>query len=363
MVHIVTLNPGSSTLKYASYVDGKKIRQKKLEHVSDFAVGVKRIYEQLPFSKVDAVGCRVVHGGQFTSPVVINKTVMLKLDKLNELAPLHNPQAIAMIRSVQRLFGKKTPIIAVFDTLFHQTLPDYAATYALPKKWLNKYPIKRYGFHGLAHEYMYRRYCELTGRRLATIITLQLGSGCSACAIKRGRSVDTTMGFSPLEGLVMRTRSGSIDPAIAAYLTGKEKITISKVIELLNTDSGLAGLTGTDGDMRTIVSYLKKNDTDAQIAFKLFTYTIKKQIGAYMAVLGKTEAIVLGGGIGEHSPETRAEILSGLSPFKITFNTSRNSAILDGEGEISTDDSKVKIYVVSVDESHTIHAYTRQVLK
>jgi len=362
-VHIVTLNPGSSTLKMALYVNGKKTAQKKLDHVSDFSVGVKKICEQLADFKIDAVGCRVVHGGSFSKPAIVNETTILELEKLNELAPLHNPPAITTIASAQKLFGKKTPVVAVFDTMFHQTLPNYVTKYALPKKWLEKYPIKRYGFHGLAHEYMHQRYCKLTGQSLATIITLQLGSGCSACAIKQGRSVDTTMGFTPLEGLVMRTRSGSIDPAIIEYITRKENITVSKVIQLLNTDSGLAGLTGTNGDMRQIQSDYKKNDPNAKIAFNLFAYTVKKQIGAYMAALNTTEAVVFGGGIGEHSPITRTRILSGLSPLNITIDVDKNSDVVNKEGEISAHGSNVKVYVIPVDESCIIHKYTKQVLE
>jgi acetate kinase len=312
--------------------------------------------------EIDAVGHRVVSGGdRYREPAVIDDAVLASLDSISELAPLHNPPALLGIRAAREVLGPSVPMVAVFDTAFHSTLPDYAHTYALPHELVERHGIRRYGFHGTAHEYMLRRYAAITGtpQQRATIVTLQLGNGCSAAAIRDGRSIDTSMGFTPLEGLVMGTRSGDLDPAIVGYLAAKESVEAAEIESLLNRRSGLLGISGRSSDMRDLLQ-AEDQDARARLAVEVFCYRVRKYIGAYLAALGGAQALVFGGGIGEHAPTIRASICAGMEWCGLRLDPDRNSATTDGEGRISPDDAQIAVYVVPVDESILIAQYTAE---
>ena len=304
--------------------------------------------------EIGAIGHRVVQGGGlFTQPTLITQEVLQAIDSLSELAPLHNPAAVAGIRAALEVFGADTPNYAVFDTAFHSTLPEHAYTYAIPHELAEKHKIRRYGFHGTAHESMLLQYAQFRGipPTEADIITLQLGNGCSAAAITGGRSVDTSMGFTPLEGLVMGTRSGDLDPEIASYLAEKEGVGADQVAEWLNKRSGLLGLSGRTSDMRDLLSSME-TDSRAKLAVEIFCYRVRKYTGAYMAALGGADGIVFGGGIGENASVVRARICEGLEWCGIELDAARNAAVVGGKaGQISADGSKVLVYVAPVDES------------
>ncbi|HST04908.1 MAG TPA: acetate kinase [Chloroflexia bacterium] len=316
---------------------------------------------------IDAVGHRVVHGGdRFVMPTRIDDDVLTALDGLSELAPLHNPPALEGIRAAREVLGPSVPMVAVFDTAFHSTLPEVAYTYALPHDLAAKYGIRRYGFHGIAHEYMLMRYSDMTNGPISqsTIVTLQLGNGCSACAIRGGRSMDTSMGFTPLEGLVMGTRSGDLDPGIVGWLAEHETTSAETVVDWLNKRSGLLGLSGTTSDMRTLLSK-RQSDPAADLAIEVFAYRVRKYIGAYMAALGDVggaQALVFGGGIGEHAPYVRERILAGMEWCGLKLDPNRNNASA-ANALISADDSPRAIYVVAVDEELLIARRTWQVIE
>ncbi len=314
---------------------------------------------------VDAVGHRVVHGGsRFVSPTLLDEPTLSALEALNELAPLHNPAAIEGIRATRDLLGAEVPEVAVFDTAFHATLPEEAYTYALPFGMSAWRQVRRYGFHGTAHEYMLRRYSQLAGiaPEEATIITLQLGNGCSATAIKNGRSVDTSMGFTPLAGLVMGTRPGDLDPGVTGYLAEKEGLSPEQVNLLLNRQSGLLGISGLSGDMRDLISAAEKNPR-AQLAIDVFCYAVRKYIGAYLAALGGADAVVFGGGIGENSPAIRAHICGGLEWCGLRLDPVRNSASVGTEDKISADGASLEAYVLNVNEDILIAQHTADAVR
>jgi acetate kinase len=313
---------------------------------------------------VQAVGHRVVHGGdQFVAPVLIDEAVLSVLDGLTALAPLHNPVAVEGIRSAMEVFGPAVPMVAVFDTSFHATLPEHAYTYAIPYELTQpnrgaKQKLRRYGFHGTAHEYMLKRYAQVAGisAQEANIITLQLGNGCSATAIRNGRSVDTSMGFTPLEGLVMGTRSGDIDPGMVGYLAREGGMSIDEVERLLNERSGLLGISGRSADMRDLLA--AEDDPWARLAIEVFCYRVKKYIGAYLAVLGGADAVVFGGGIGENAPSIRARICEGLGWCGLRLDPERNAAAIGTEGRISQDGAAIAAHVVTVNEAILIAEQT-----
>ena len=262
------------------------------------------------------MGHRVVHGGErFVSPVQLTDTMLSELEALNELAPLHNPAALQGIRAARSLLGPDVPMVAVFDTAFHASMPPHASTYALPRELAERHHARRYGFHGIAQESMLRGYSAMTGIAAdrATLITLQLGNGCSAAAIRNGRSVDTSMGFSPLEGLVMGTRSGDLDPTLVGYLARREKVDAAEVEQWLNTRSGLLGVSGLSSDMRDLLREAPRQPA-AALAVELFCYRAWKVRGRLPGgARRRGDAIVFGGGIGEHAPAIRARIAEGMA--------------------------------------------------
>ena len=314
---------------------------------------------------LDAVGHRIVHGGaHFRSSVRIDDAVMGRLEPLNELAPLHNPPALKTISACRQALGPALPMVAAFDTAFHQTLPDYASSYALPFDLAERHGIRRYGFHGLAHRYVTLRYAELTGTpsHQVTIVTLHLGNGCSASAIQHGQSVDTSMGFTPLEGLVMGTRSGDVDPTVMSYLMHKEGVSVDEVETWLNTHSGLRGVSGLSNDMREVLAQAERNDR-ARLAVDLFCYRARKYVGAYLAVLGGASALVFSGGIGEHSALIRAKICDTMQWCGVEMDAGRNAALQGAEGRISRPEARMHVYVIPSDEEILIARDTVELLQ
>jgi acetate kinase len=304
---------------------------------------------------IHAVGHRVVHGGEgFTHSVVINDEVLRGIEDCIDLAPLHNPTNIKGITAAREVFGAGLPQVAVFDTAFHQTLPEHAFLYALPYQLYRRHRIRRYGFHGTSHRYVAYRYRQLRtlSRDETNIITMHLGNGCSIAAIRAGNSVDTSMGLTPLEGLVMGTRSGDIDPAIVDFVAAKEGLTAQEVETLLNKQSGLLGISGLTNDMRELLDEAHENDDRrARLAIEIFCYRARKYIGAYLAALDGADALVFTGGIGENSPEIRKKICANLEWLGLKLNDQRNGAHLKGrEGLISEDDSRLAAYVIPTDE-------------
>jgi acetate kinase len=304
---------------------------------------------------IHAVGHRVVHGGErFTHSAVINEEVLRGIEDCIDLAPLHNPTNIKGIVAAREVFGSGLPQVAVFDTAFHQTLPEYAYLYALPYQLYRRHRIRRYGFHGTSHRYVAYRYRQIRNisREETNIVTLHLGNGCSIAAIRAGNSVDTSMGLTPLEGLVMGTRSGDIDPAIVDFIAAKDGLTAQEVETLLNKQSGLLGISGLTNDMRDLLAEAhENNDRRALLAIEIFCYRARKYIGAFLAAHGSAEAIVFTGGIGENAPEIREKICSGLQWLGLELDLDRNRDHHTGrEGLISKDGSRASIYVIPTDE-------------
>lgn len=312
---------------------------------------------------VEAAGHRIVHGGaRYRVPTRIDGAFVARLDELATLAPLHNPAGLAGIMACRERLGPRTPMAAVFDTAFHADLPPVATTYALPRELAERHGIRRFGFHGLAHGDMAQRYAAIVRRPLVDLrlITLQLGSGCSVAAIRAGRSVDTSMGFTPLEGLVMATRSGDLDPAIVGYLAEKERLTAAAVVELLTTGSGLRGLAGSAAMPELLARAAA--DPAARLAIELFCYRARKYIGAYLAVLGGADAVIFGGGIGEHAPDVRAGILADMDWCGLRIDPVRNAATIGSDGRIGIEGAGCDAYVIRVDEQSVIARETYRCL-
>ena len=321
-----------------------------LTTLTDAKIGVVK-----DISEIEAVGHRVVHGGEeFTGSVAINDHVLKSIERFADLAPLHNPPNLTGIRAAMHLLPNAVQV-ACFDTAFHTTIPQTAYLYALPYEIYEKYRIRRYGFHGTSHRYVARRCAKLMGvdKTGANIITCHLGNGCSMTAVKEGNSVDTSMGLTPLEGLVMGTRCGDIDPAILFQLADKG-YTIDQLNDMCNKQSGLLGISGISNDMRNLNELVEQGNERAKLAVDIFGYRIKKYIGAYTAVLGKLNAIVFTGGIGENNASLRADVCGEQSQIGIEIDAARNNAKSSDERLISTDTSRVKVYVIPTDEEAAI---------
>ena len=315
---------------------------------------------------VQAVGHRVVHGGErFKESTLIDDQVLKEIEECVDLAPLHNPNNIKGIIAVRELIGKDTPQVAVFDTAFHHSIPEQAYLYGVPYHLYRRHRIRRYGFHGTSHRYVAFRYRALRGltREQTNIITLHLGNGCSAAAIKGGSSVDTSMGMTPLEGLVMGTRSGDLDPAIVGVIARKEGMSASEVDTLLNTQSGLLGISGLTNDMRELQAELKEHDDRrVRLAVEIFSYRARKYIGAYLAAMGGADAVVFTGGIGENSPDVRSRICAGLEWAGLRLDPPKNEQMVGREGLITSDDSTLAAYVIPTDEELLIARDTVRVI-
>lgn len=326
------------------------------DHVHALRVLLNRLAGSL--GQIEAVGHRVVHGGdQYVNPTMITEQVEAGIDALSELAPLHNPSCLAGIRGARAAFGPTLPMVAVFDTAFHQTMPEVARQYALPVELALRHRIRRYGFHGIAHASLADGYAAGTGTPLEQVrlITLQLGNGCSVAAIAQGRSVETSMGFTPLEGLVMGTRSGDVDASIVNYLAEREKVEAAEVERWLNERSGLLGLSGRSNDMRELLRVAEQEqDKRAEFAIDLFCYRVRKYLGSYLAVLGGADAIVFGGGIGENAPEIRDRICRKMEWCGLRLDPDCNRAAVGlapgRAAKITVDGSRPAAYVVAADE-------------
>lgn len=319
-------------------------------------------------SDIQAVGHRVVHGGEhFTRSVLITDEVLRGIEDCIELAPLHNPANIKGIVAAREVLGAGLPQAAVFDTAFHQTLPDYAYLYALPYQLYRRHRVRRYGFHGTSHRYVAYRYRQMRGisRDDTNVITLHLGNGCSAAAIKSGDSIDTSMGLTPLEGLVMGTRSGDADLSIVDFLVGKEGLTVQEIETLLNKQSGLLGISGLTNDMRELIAEAKENDDRrAKLAIEIFCYRARKYIGSYLAAMGGADAVIFTGGIGENSPEIRANICLNLEWMGLEIDELSNAARVGSkEGLISKSNSRLAAYVIPTDEELLIARDTVRSIK
>ncbi|HZI47877.1 MAG TPA: acetate kinase [Pyrinomonadaceae bacterium] len=316
---------------------------------------------------IHAVGHRVVHGGErFTSSVLITDEVLRGIEDCIELAPLHNPGNIQGILAARTALGNALPEVAVFDTAFHQTLPDHAFLYALPYQLYRRHRIRRYGFHGTSHRYVAYRYRKLKGipRDATNILTLHLGNGCSIAAIKGGNSIDTSMGFTPLEGLVMGTRSGDLDASIVDLIGTKEGLSSREVESLLNKQSGLLGISGLTDDMRELLAEAHEHDDRrARLAIEIFCYRARKYVGSYLAAMNGAEAIVFTGGIGENSAEIRAGICGELTWLGVELDPELNSAHgANKSGQISSDSSRVAVFVIPTNEELLIARDTVRVV-
>jgi acetate kinase len=304
---------------------------------------------------IHAVGHRVVHGGEhFTHSAVITDDVLRAIEECIELAPLHNPMNVKGIQAARAVLGAGLPQVAVFDTAFHQTLPEHAYLYAIPYQLYRRYRIRRYGFHGTSHRYVAYRYRQMhnISRDETNIITLHLGNGCSIAAIRHGDSIDTSMGLTPLEGLVMGTRSGDIDPAIIDFISVKEGLSAQQVETLLNKQSGLLGISGLTHDMRELLEEEhENNDRRSHLAIEVFCYRARKYIGAFLAASGGADALVFTGGIGENSAEVRSRICKGLEWIGLELDQQRNDSVAGAlGGKISTDASRLAALVIPTDE-------------
>ncbi len=351
---ILTVNAGSSSLKLAAFETGTGGLRRQAEETLPPGVdgALDAFLRRHGIAGVSCVSHRVVHGGDFQQPVKLDERVEAEIERLAPFAPLHNPPALEAIRACRKHFGPAVAQIAVFDTAFFAALPDVARLYALPRELAQK-GLRRYGFHGIAHQSMWRAWCDAEGRDRGRAISLQLGAGCSVTAVRDGRAVDTSMGFSPLEGLVMATRCGDIDAGLVMYLERELGWSSERIDETLNRRSGLAGVSGRSGDMRAL---LESDDPDARRAIDLYCYRARKYIGAYAIALGGADAILFGGGVGENAWRIREQILSGLEWAGIAIDAAANRAGAAGtarriDGRKPDRASGVSVWVTPVDEA------------
>ncbi|HOO94590.1 MAG TPA: acetate kinase [Proteiniphilum sp.] len=315
--------------------------------------------------EIEAVGHRVVHGGErFNKSVLINEEVIQMLNECIELAPLHNPPNLKGIYAIQELMPK-TPQVGVFDTAFHQTMPDYAYMYGIPYVLYEKYGIRRYGFHGTSHRYVSKRACDFLGLPFEEqrIITAHIGNGGSVTAIKNGHSIDTSMGMTPVEGLIMGTRCGDLDPGVISYIMEKEHMGTKGISTLLNKFSGVLGISGISSDMREIEAGIREDNKRAILAMKTYNYRIKKYVGSYAAALGGVDILVFTGGVGENQAVTRKEVCQDMAFMGIELDEELNASVRATEVVISKPSSKVKVVIIPTDEELTIARDTVQILK
>jgi acetate kinase len=354
-LNILVVNAGSSSLKLSvlSAEDDAVVAARTIETWEGDDTPLEKFLGEI--GAVDAVGHRVVHGGvQFTTAVRVDDGVRNELETLVPLAPLHQPRSLAAIDAARRVLPD-TPQIACFDTAFHAGMPPAATTYALPAEWRSRWPVRRFGFHGLAHAYASRRAAEILGLQLETLrmVTCHLGAGASLCAIAGGESVDTTMGFTPLEGLVMATRSGTVDPGLVLWLAQQGGLSVDEVADGLERRSGLLGLCGA-ADMREVLSARAQGDPDAALAFAVYTRALRRELGAMVAVLDGVEVIVFSGGVGEHSREVRTAVRLPIDPAK--------NASTVGDGDISAEGADVRAVVVTAREDVEIARQVRDLV-
>lgn len=355
---VLVFNPGSNSLKFElvnAKVDawGQRIMSGAVESFgkdATYATQAEAAAHVLDHNKegIDLIVCRVVHGADlFPKPVRVDADVMAKLEQIEDLAPLHNANSVAILRECLKT---DVPAVAVFDSAFHASLPEVAYRYAIDYVLAERHKIRRYGFHGISHKYLMLRYAEMFGlpHNQVNIVTLHLGGGSSACAIQGGQSVDTSMGFTPLEGLMMGTRSGDIDPALVGFLARKEGVDISNIEEWLNRRSGLLGVSGRSQDTRVLAN---TEDARSKLALEMFAYRVSKYVGAYLAALNGASSIAFCGGIGENAPSVRADVCARLRWFGLDLDSEANASMINREGCISHDGSRLAAYVIPTQES------------
>jgi len=381
MCKIIAINAGSSSLKFQLFempsetvitkglveriglpdsiftitVNGEKVTE--VTDIADHEVAVKMLLDKLinydiisSFEEINGVGHRVVHGGEtFTDSVVITKDVLKQIEELSHLAPLHNPANVIGIKAFQKVLD--VPAVAVFDTAFHQTMPENSFLYSLPYDYYKEFGIRKYGFHGTSHKYVSERAAEILGRPLEQLrlISCHLGNGASIAAIKGGKSIDTSMGFTPLAGVTMGTRSGNIDPALLPYIMEKTNSSAEEVIDVLNKKSGLLGVSGFSSDLRDIESAAEEGNSRAELALDVFAGKIHKYIGSYAAKMCGVDAIIFTAGIGENSDVVRARVLEGLQFMGVYFDAELNN-FRGEERVISESHSPVKVIVIPTNE-------------
>jgi len=354
----LVINSGSSSVKLSLFQDDQLIWHILKEEVPSHEAVLDNLLAQIDISMLDFVAHRVVHGGsRFVKPTRIDANNIEALKALHFLAPLHNPYNVAAIEYFLKQYPS-LPQIAVFDTAFHATMPKEAYMYAIEPKFLKESHIRRYGFHGSSHSYLLKEASKLLGKSIETtnLITLHLGNGASVCAIENGKSIDTSMGFTPLEGLVMGSRSGDIDGGVLLFMQRELGMSVDEVDRELNKRAGLQGLCGTN-DMRKILS---RSDEAASLALKIYTRRIKKYIGAYMTLLERVDAIVFSGGVGEHAAEIREMVLEGMEKFGILSDFEANKR---GDAIISQKASPIKVFVIATDEEREIMQSAKKVVK
>lgn len=358
-MRVLVVNAGSATLKLSVVADGATAESHTIERwegvghvepITDFLSGC---------GKVDGAGHRVVHGGHRNpGAVLVDEDLIGYLRSIEDLAPLHNARAAAAMEEVGRLLPD-TIAVATFDTDFHATMPTYASTYALPREWNREWGVRRYGFHGLSHAHATRRAAELVGAEAAglRIVSCHLGAGASVAAVVEGRSVDTTMGFTPLDGLVMATRSGSVDPGLLLWLQRHRGVGINELDDTLQHGAGLAGLSGTSGDMRDVLAAVSSGDPDAILAFDVFVHSLRKAVAAMTASAGGLDILAFTGGIGERAPAVRRAACAGLAHLGVALDVEANDAA-GGEADISAPGAVVHVVVVSAAEDIEIARQT-----
>lgn len=397
---ILVLNCGSSSIKYKLFDMKKKevIAQGGIEKIGmkgsflkltdangqkqiiekeipEHTCGVKFIFEVLTgaqfgvirkLEEINAVGHRMVHGGEkFNKSVLLTPQVLADFAACNDLAPLHNPANLKGVNAVSELLPG-VPQVGVFDTAFHQTMPDYAYLYAIPYELYQKYGVRRYGFHGTSHRFVSKEICKYLGIKAkgSKIITCHIGNGGSISAVKDGKSIDTTMGLTPLEGIMMGTRSGDIDGGAVTFLMEKEGLDSKGMSDLLNKKSGLLGISGVSSDMREVSAAVEQGNCRAELAKKMYAYRIKKYIGAFAAAMGGVDVIIFTGGVGENRDEVREAVCQGLEFLGVKFDRKKNATIKFGkDGIISKPDSKVKVVVLPTDEELMIAQDTLALVK
>ena len=396
---VLVLNCGSSSIKYKLYdMNGQKelasggiekiglpdsflkftlsdgSKQVITQEIKEHTAGIELILKTLTDAKygviksldqIDAVGHRVVHGGdKFCSSVVINQEVINKIEECVDLAPLHNPANLKGIYAIQKILPK-VPQVAVFDTSFHQTMPSYAYMYALSYDYYEKYGVRRYGFHGTSHRYVAKRGCEFLGLDLenSRIITAHIGNGGSITAIKNGKSIDTSMGMTPVEGLMMGSRSGSVDPGVLTYLMDKENLSTQQINDIINKKSGLVGVSGVSSDMRDIENAIEQGNERARLAMDMYFYYILKYVSGYIAVLGGVDAIIFTGGVGENQPIMRKYVCDSLAFLGVDFNNELNDRIKGRETELTFPNSKVRVAVIPTNEELAIAIDTEELVE
>ncbi len=356
---ILAINAGSSSLRLSLFVQAESsLKQLASVHYKGIDSADLSLLGNF-ISSVEATGItlvvhRVVHGGtRLVTPCRIDAAVEAEIKRLIPLAPLHNPSALEWIQLARRLLGEHVSQVAVFDTAFYQSLPEVATIYAMPRELCREHGIRRYGFHGIAHRAMLNRWREVRPdvRGGGRVISIQLGSGCSITAIDHGAPVDTSMGFSPLEGLLMATRSGDVDPAVIMFLQRQEGMNVEDVERLLNTQSGLLGVSDESNDMQVL---LDSGSPDAELAVSLYCYRVRKYIGAYLSVLGGADAILFGGGVGENSAKIRMKILRDMQWLGVSLDLFRNDNVTGKELCISAADSQTDVWVMPVDEARVM---------